>query len=250
MAGHTLKRRLWRWAPGAFVLGFALALALFGGKGYAAPDNVHAAVYQWAAQHPGEDVPVIVRTSGDQASAGETVTAFGGKVEQDLLVHLVGPSAVPARLCAISPPAPDVAYISLDAPIDLTTAPLTWQVVSEFPTAVKAPDVWNKGYYGNGIGVAVVDTGVSPVMNLDFTGSNGASRVVASVAVDSAATTTDDGYGHGTHIAGIVASDGDLNRHKYPGVAPRANVINVKIADDQGNSSMGDLIAGLQWVLP
>src|ERR1700686_4481548 len=98
MAGHTLKRRLWRWAPGAFVLGFALSLALFGGNGYAVPDNAHGAVYQRAAQHPGHDVPVIVRTSGDQASAGDTVIAFGGKVEQNLDFI----SAIQARVPATS----------------------------------------------------------------------------------------------------------------------------------------------------
>ena len=95
MAGHTVRRTIWRWAPGAFVLGFALALALFGGTGYAAPENVHAAVYQWAAQHPGQDVPIILRTSGEQASSGGTVTAFGGEVKQDLDFI----SAVQARAC-------------------------------------------------------------------------------------------------------------------------------------------------------
>ena len=84
MAVRSVQQRLWRWAPGAFVFGFALSLALLGGNGYATPDNVHGAVYQWAAQHPGENVPVILSTSGDQASAGETVTAVGGKVEQNL----------------------------------------------------------------------------------------------------------------------------------------------------------------------
>ncbi len=250
MAGHTLKRRLWRWAPGAFVLGFVLALALFGGTGYAAPENVHLAVYQWAAQHPGQEVPVILRTSGDQASAGETVTAFGGEVKHDLSFIASVQAEVPASSLRELAGSSDVAYISLDAPVQTLDDKLInpGKIVSEFPTAVKATDVWKKGYYGNGIGVAVVDTGVSPVNNPDFTDSNGASRVVASVAVDSSVTTTSDGFGHGTHIAGIVASDGDLNNGQYPGVAPRANVINVKIADDQGNSSMGDLIAGLQWV--
>ena len=83
--------------------------------------------------------------------------------------------------------------------------------------------------------------------NADFT-RYGATRVVASVAVSTSATSTNDGYGHGTHIAGIIGSDGDANYGKYVGIAPRANLINVKISNDVGASSLGDLIAGLQWV--
>ena len=108
---------MWRWAPGAFVLGFALALALFGGTVYAAPENVHAAVYQWAAQHPGQNVPIILRTSGEQATPGRTVTAFGGEVRQDLDFISAIQANVPASSLRALSRTDGVEYISLDAPV-------------------------------------------------------------------------------------------------------------------------------------
>jgi serine protease AprX len=257
MAGHTLKRRLWRWAPGAFVLGFALSLALFGGKGYATPDNVHAAVYQWAAQHPGENVPIILSTTGGTAGADGAVSASGGTVEQNLDFISAVQATVPATAVGQLASSSDVAYISLDAPVQSLDGGFSqwlWggfsldRIVSAYPSAVKVGDAWSSGDYGQGVGVAVVDTGISPVTNADFTSANGVSRVVASVEVNSSTTSTNDGYGHGTHIAGIVGGDGDASNGKYVGIAPRANLVNVKISDDQGNSSMGSLLAGLQWI--
>lgn len=60
------------------------------------------------------------------------------------------------------------------------------------------------------------------------------------------ATTADDLYGHGTHIAGIIAGR-NLNGG-YVGIAPDANVIGVKIAQDNGVAYTSDLLRGLLWV--
>jgi serine protease AprX len=248
MAGHTLRRRLWRWAPGAFVLGFALALALFGGTGYAAPDNVHAAVYHWAAQHPGQEVPVILSTSGDQASAGETVTAFGGKVEQNLDFISAIQASVPASSLRALANSGDISFISLDAPVHTTTASASSTQVTTYPQSIGATAAWVQGFFGDGVGVAVVDTGFSPVNLGDFTNAGGQSRVVAKVELSSNSIVTTDGYGHGSHVAGSAVGNGSADGGKYVGVAPHANLISVKIADDQGGATMGDLISGLFWV--
>jgi serine protease AprX len=248
MAGHTLKRRLWRWAPGAFVLGFVLALALFGGTGYAAPENVHLAVYQWAAQHPGQEVPVILRTSGDQASAGETVTSFGGKVEQNLDFISAIQADVPASAIRELAASDGVSNISLNAPVYATTASASSTQVTTYPQSIGADVAWAQGFFGDSVGVAVVDTGFSPVNTGDFTTAGGQSRVVAKVELSSNSTVTTDGYGHGSHVAGSAVGNGSADGGKYVGVAPHANLISVKIADDQGGATMGDLLAGLDWV--
>ncbi len=239
---------MWRWAPGAFVLGFALALALFGGTGYAAPENVHAAVYQWAAQHPGQNVPVILSTSGDPASAGGTVTAFGGEVKQDLDFISAIQADVPASSLRALSRADGVDYISLDAPVISATASGGSTQVTTYPQSIGADVAWAQGFFGDGVGVAVVDTGFSPVKTGDFTTSSGQSRVVAKVELSSNSTVTTDGYGHGSHVAGSAVGNGSADGGKYVGVAPHANLISVKIADDQGGSTMGDLLAGLYWV--
>jgi serine protease AprX len=93
---------------------------------------------------------------------------------------------------------------------------------------------------GKGVTIAVLDSGV---------GSDSFSKtslnVVRSIAINPNATTTDDLYGHGTHVAGIINGKG-LN--EVTGIAPEANLINVKLGDDQGNLTEIDLLFGLQWV--
>jgi hypothetical protein len=172
---------IWRWAPGAFVLGFALALAIFGGTGYAAPENVHSAVYQWAAQHPGQEVPVILSTSGDQASARETVTAFGGKVEQNLDFISAIQAHVPVSSLGALASSDDVSYISLNAPVHTATASASSTQVTTYPQSIGADVAWAQGFFGDGVGVAVVDTGFSPVNPGDFASVSGQSRVLAKV---------------------------------------------------------------------
>ena len=97
---------------------------------------------------------------------------------------------------------------------------------------------------GNGIGVAIVDSGIAPVYDLvanirafyDFT--NGQSGVAA---------TPRDGYGHGTHVAGLVAGSGGRSNGQYGGVAPRARLIGLRVLDNSGSGSTSDVIAALQF---
>jgi serine protease AprX len=102
--------------------------------------------------------------------------------------------------------------------------------------------------------VAVIDTGIAGGL-VDFKGADGSSRVVASVVTNPAATTATDLYGHGTHVAGILAGDGsrrasnDPLDNDYVGIAPEANLISVKASDDVGNASVLDVIYGLQFVV-
>ena len=69
------------------------------------------------------------------------------------------------------------------------------------------------------------------------------------------ATTPGDGFGHGTHVAGIIAGDsttraaGDPFKGKYVGMAPGANLIAIKAADDAGNSTVLDVINGIAFAV-
>ena len=61
-----------------------------------------------------------------------------------------------------------------------------------------------------------------------------------------------DKFGHGTHVAGTIAGDSwfdSVDQGKYMGVAPQANLVNVKIADDTGLAYESDIINGIQWVI-
>jgi serine protease AprX len=57
-----------------------------------------------------------------------------------------------------------------------------------------------------------------------------------------------DHLGHGTHVAGIIAGNGYDSGGQYIGIAPNAMVVSVKIADNLGRASEGDVISGLEWV--
>jgi serine protease AprX len=86
--------------------------------------------------------------------------------------------------------------------------------------------------------VAVLDTGVDPHDDLK--------DHLITVRTNANTLTGNDANGHGTHVAGIIAGRSSTGR--YFGVAPDAQIISVKIADDQGKSTEGDLLRGLQWV--
>jgi flagellin len=106
---------------------------------------------------------------------------------------------------------------------------------------------------GQGFTVAVLDTGIDAdheAFGGDSNGDGLADRVLAQVNF------TDDGLGdsngHGTHVAGIIASAGDSNGN-HQGVASKANVIDVKVLGDDGSSDStatgGSVSDGLQWVI-
>jgi len=95
------------------------------------------------------------------------------------------------------------------------------------------------GDEGRGVTVAVVDTGIAAVA--DLTGQ-------VSDRVDLTGTGAGDGYGHGTFMAGLIAATGAASNGVYRGVAPKAKLIDVKVADDQGSTDLITVLRGLQWV--
>ena len=93
---------------------------------------------------------------------------------------------------------------------------------------------------GRGITVAVVDTGVADVSDLKDR--------VTHVDVSGAPRTdaVQDGYGHGTFVAGLIAGDGLASGGLYGGVAPGAHILDVKVAADDGSTSLVGVLKGLQ----
>jgi serine protease AprX len=94
------------------------------------------------------------------------------------------------------------------------------------------------GSGGAGVTVALVDTGVASVSDL--------SGAVEHVNVSGAPS--GDGYGHGTFLAGIIAGSGVSSAGLFPGVAPRADILDVQVAEADGSTSLLRVLAGLQVV--
>src|SRR3954454_14279855 len=112
---------------------------------------------------------------------------------------------------------------------------------------VGAPAAWQAGATGQGIDVALVDTGVTPVQGL-----NGDGKLVygPDLSFDSQNPSTShvDGYGHGTAMAGIIAGN-DGTTGGYTGVAPGARIVSVKVASATGAADVSQMIAGIDWVV-
>jgi serine protease AprX len=182
--------------------------------------------------------------------AGNAVRRAGGTPRRSL--GIVGGASAKVRganLIALAND-PDVAFVFADARLvtkfdPQTNAPL---VTEPGQLEVNAPAAWSTyGVTGRGIGVAVVDSGIYAHPDL-------AGRIVASIdfttpsPVVSAAALGDAG-GHGTHVAGLIAGDGSASGGAYAGVAPGANVIDVRVINADGVSNVSTVLAGLQWVL-
>lgn len=120
---------------------------------------------------------------------------------------------------------------------------------NRFVEIIGADRLWNgiKPIQGRDVGVAVIDTGIAK--HSDLENEAGLSRIVSKVQFNSVAGLIDDYYGHGSHIAGAIGGNGSLSTGNYIGVAPKANLVDVKVVDDQGKGTTADVIAGLQWVL-
>src|SRR5262245_60191075 len=99
------------------------------------------------------------------------------------------------------------------------------------------------GVNGQGIVVAVVDSGIARHSALT-------NKVIASVSFVTGDPSTDDGYGHGTHVAGIIAGSPTSVTPLYTGgIAPGARLVNVRVLGNDGSGYTSDAIAGIDWVI-
>lgn len=103
-----------------------------------------------------------------------------------------------------------------------------------------------RGVTGRGVGVAIVDSGIAAHPAL-------ANKVVAAVSFVPDDPTPLDRFGHGTHVAGIVAGQGNaaagVTGRYEGGIAPGAHLISVKVLGREGSGRTSDVIAGLDWVV-
>src|SRR3982750_2926006 len=102
----------------------------------------------------------------------------------------------------------------------------------------------NLGVDGTGIGVAIIDSGVASFH--DDLGSGRVTRFVDFVNFQSAAY---DEYGHGTHVAGIIAGDGHDSEGRRRGIAPGATLLVEKVLDASGQGYISNVIAAIDYAI-
>ncbi|WP_406719626.1 S8 family serine peptidase [Streptomyces anthocyanicus] len=127
-----------------------------------------------------------------------------------------------------------IAKVWLDGKVRATLSDTTAQI--------GAPDVWSGGNTGEGVGVAVLDTGVD-AGHPDFAGRIAAT---ASFVPDQDVT---DRNGHGTHVASTVAGTGAASGGVEKGVAPGASLHIGKVLDNSGSGQDSWVLAGMEWAV-
>ena len=182
---------------------------------------------------------------GTEASTDVIVAAADGAIDQLALRYgatvkrrIRGGAVLEVtggQLEAISEDA-DVAHVAGDVPV---------QRMGLTAEATGADQVWKglasvRGATGRGIGVAVIDSGIAVHAALR-------GRVVASVDFPGGTYgPLHDEYGHGTHVAGIIAgSDAD----GYGGIAPDANLISLRVLGADGSGRTSDVIDAIDWAV-
>jgi serine protease AprX len=177
--------------------------------------------------------------SSNESRAARLVTAAGGRVTAAL--PIVG--GVAAQLDGAA-----VAALSGDRSVSLTRD----VAMRPFAESYGDPDLpaqldrmdpgqlWS-AQGGAGVGVALIDTGVADVAGID------AARIVRSPDFSGSGDVY-DGYGHGTFMAGLIAGNSGGNG-AVPGVAPAATLVSVKVADSNGDTTLSEVIQGIEWAV-
>jgi serine protease AprX len=256
-----------------------VALALVAGMAGAA--TVASVAPSLAAAGRDGDAPTtyLVRTAPE--ATDDVAHALGGggaEVEQVLRgVHHVVARMRPS-VAARAAELPGVVHVSADVRVELAgaedsgesdsagtsgtsdpsddydpvTDPASMYTISRI---VGASSLWGDTT-GRGVDVALLDSGVTPVHGLDAPGKlvNGPDLSFES---QNGALRSLDTYGHGTHMAGIIAgrdtgvvpSVSAAADGAFLGIAPRARIVSVKLADAYGATDVSQVIAGIDWVV-
>ncbi len=210
-----------------------------------------------------DPVSVIVQVEpGDLDRVRAAVMGIGGRVTIDLPIINGFAASLPATARAWLSDLPGVSRVTEDSTVFLhgrrTDHDVEGPPISTLTTTVLDVDrLWRRGVTGDGVGVALIDSGVAPVGGLDADGKivNG-----PDLSFDSQFENLRylDIYGHGTHLAGIIAGadpavgpqpDSAVVREHFAGIAPGAHIVNVKVADGLGTADVSQVIAGIQWVV-
>jgi serine protease AprX len=223
-----------------------------------------------AQHHPAASMQAIVQFNApvNEAKAQADAKAHGRIIGNLPIIHglAVQTTAAQARALAANP---DVHAVSLNTTVTPQSLPFGGriptmpgsqgvagdQLQGTYDQTLGVTPLWKFGVTGTGVGVAVIDTGIDGALPDFATASGRDSRVIVTAVDNPHATTANDGYGHGTDVAGIIAGNGD-NRPasdplhgQYIGVAPNANLISIKVADEAGATTVLDVIYGLEFAV-
>jgi subtilisin family serine protease len=198
--------------------------------------------------HVMDSLPVIITgtDAAGLANIGAGIEALGGRVTYES-------KALPVLAAEL--PLSDVGKIApeLWERVDVNKIWLDQKVSASLDASVPligAPQVWDLGFRGDGVEIAVLDTGIDashPDLNdLDDDPTTNDPKVLQAVDFTGDAT-TEDLIGHGTHVAGTAAGTGKVSGGNFTGVAPGANLWNVRVLNSSGGGMESWIIEGIEF---
>jgi subtilisin family serine protease len=233
----------------------AALLALSAGASAASADRSSAA--------SDRVVSVIVREHPGSGSGPERlVRQLGGSVRRHIAIIDGFAADVPRPGLAKLEAARGVHSVTINRRVRLLNELDGWDQTSDLGSmryvaqvVTGAAEYWNAGGTGKGVDVALIDSGVAPVNGLKTPG-----KVVhgADLSFESQAKNLRylDTFGHGTHMAGIIAGRDDAvvrpvrnGEENFVGMAPDARIVSVKVADAHGLTDVSQVIAAIDWVV-
>jgi serine protease AprX len=195
---------------------------------------------------------VIVQAATTQ-QAEDLVLKLGGQVTSHLYVINGVGATVPDSALAVMKNAPGVT-VSANAHTFLTDVAFEGRaaektVVTDYPNVIGADLAWQTGITGQGVTVAVIDTGIdfNPMLGKRADGKK--RKLVGWADFISGSKKPIDPNGHGTHIAGIIANADMGADGEWLGVAPGVDLVGVRVLDETGTGSYESVIQGIQWVI-
>jgi serine protease AprX len=184
-----------------------------------------------------EELPVIVQLANKNSELEKGIKSLSTKVKSNLpLINGIACSLTTDTIYRLAS-SPDIEYISFDSKIFTQLDIATYSIKANYPHSL--------GYNGEGVTVAVIDTGVAP--HYDLTRPN--NRIIGFKDFVNNRTSPYDDNGHGTHVAGIIAGNGYSSRGKYVGVAPKSNILAIKALDAEGSGNTSNIISAISYIV-
>ena len=184
----------------------------------------------------GDVVRVVVHAS-DLSKVEADVAAWGGRLGRRLTAIDAVVAEIPDGALDALARNPSVRRLSLDrrlhGTLDVTAAAVGARAATE-----------QLGLDGRGIGVATIDSGVYAA-HADL----GAGRVVHFFDFVAGRSQAYDGYGHGTHVAGVIAGNGHHSGGARKGIAPGAHLVVLKALDEHGGGYISHAIAAIDYAI-
>ncbi|MDJ0904510.1 MAG: S8 family peptidase [Woeseiaceae bacterium] len=200
-----------------------------------------------------DDYPQLFEDGRIESLGGEVVRRYS--IIEQLAVRLPADALIDLAVDD------SVDRVSLDETVRVTAATLLSSSAPELQSSALASNrpVYpspNRSFNGRYINVAMIDTGVASHVDLtgrvqQFSFLDGESP---DVEIDGELSGVEynslrDGYGHGTHVAGILSATGKSSGGKYTAMATGANILSLQVLDDNGLGQTSDVIAALDWLL-